>query len=955
MLAAPSAHALTPRRVPVAAANLVPTTTRLAGPEEARALEQAPAWRAFRQRHGAWTALWNAATATPHRAFGRGIALTGHADRADAVDAALRAFIAGNPAMFGAPEGLATAAVTRAGGRWYTRYRQTFRGVPVLFSDWEFRVGANGRLYAFGADSRRIPAGTRVTPLIPAPLAREAAIADLPFDRGRDRVEDGGLGLLPIASGTGTDFRLVHEVRVRIADPPGNWIVLVDAANGDVLWRMSRVRHAIGGTATGDVHPFLPTDPLAPVPFAHMSVTDGSLTTVTGPAGAWSLASGGAVTISAGLAGPFVDVNRADAPDAAFTMGASDPATVDIVWNAGNSHDAERDGFHHTNVAHDHARSVDPGFTAIDYAMPCVVNIADVCNAYWDGNGIHFYAAGGGCPNTATLPDVVYHEYGHGVNDRLYEQQGVTFGMLSGALHEGLADVNAAFIRDDPAIGNGFFGPGTMIRTIDNTRTYPRDVSGDGHVTGLIVAGAMWDLRQSIGLAAATHLAHFAKYGVPDDPTEPGVAMNEYFIEVLVADDDDADLANGTPNSAAIIAAFNAHGIGTGFFIDVDHTPLADQPDAAPYPVTADVTYTGPFGALDPGAVTLRYSVNGGAPQSLPMAPTGNPDEFAAAVPGQNAAIVRYWIEAADVDGGRRLDPVTAPAAAHVFIAGATTTILDEPLESSPGWTVGGLLDDATTGLWTWSDPVGTVAQPEDDHTAAGASCYVTGNATPGAGAGVNDVDNGRTTLTTTAFDATAAGNQRPVLEYWKWYSNDQGGAPGSDVWRVELSNDGGASWAVVESTLVSTEGWERVVFFVDDVTAPSTDMRLRFVAADEGDGSLIEAALDDLRVIDFTAVLAAGPATAAALELAPPAPNPFGAATRIRFALPAAGRAAVRVFDVHGRLVRTLADGPFGAGRHELEWNGRDAAGRNVRAGVFFVRLNSASGGAVRRVAKLD
>jgi hypothetical protein len=129
--------------------------------------------------------------------------------------------------------------------------------------------------------------------------------------------------------------------------------------------------------------------------------------------------------------------------------------------------------------------------------------------------------------------------------------------------------------------------------------------------------------------------------------------------------------------------------------------------------------------------------------------------------------------------------------------------------------------------------------------------------------------------------------------------------------------------------------------------------MRLRFVAADEGDGSLVEAAVDDLRVLDFTAVLAAGAVSRASLELSPPAPNPFGAATRIRFALPAAGRAALRVFDVHGRLVRTLADGPFAAGRHDLEWNGRDDAGHPAPAGVFFVRLESEPGRAVVRVAR--
>ena len=96
------------------------------------------------------------------------------------------------------------------------------------------------------------------------------------------------------------------------------------------------------------------------------------------------------------------------------------------------------------NVVHDYAKFLEPGFTGVDYVMPVAVNINQTCNAYWDGNGVNFYAAGGGCPNTATMPDVVFHEYGHGINDKLYIQYGSPSGMNNGALHEGLADVDVA-------------------------------------------------------------------------------------------------------------------------------------------------------------------------------------------------------------------------------------------------------------------------------------------------------------------------------------------------------------------------------------------------------------------------------------------------------------------------------------------------------------------------------
>lgn len=53
-------------------------------------------------------------------------------------------------------------------------------------------------------------------------------------------------------------------------------------------------------------------------------------------------------------------------------------------------------------------------------------------------------------------------------------------------------------------------------------------------------------------------------------------------------------------------------------------------------------------------------------------------------------------------------------------------------------------------------------------------------------------------------------------------------------------------------------------------------------------------------------------------------------------------GMVRLRIYDVAGRLVRTLADGAHPAGRHEVVWNGTDHAGRRVAAGVYFARLDS-------------
>ena len=135
--------------------------------------------------------------------------------------------------MFGSPT-LETVAVYKAGRVWYARYRQIVAGVPVLFSDWEFRVGDNGRLMAFGADRRDPDGAEQATGTLVRAVAREAARTGLSYQPGVDRIEDGGTWFLPWTTPVGTELRLVYEQSVHTENPPGNWWTLVDANNGDV-------------------------------------------------------------------------------------------------------------------------------------------------------------------------------------------------------------------------------------------------------------------------------------------------------------------------------------------------------------------------------------------------------------------------------------------------------------------------------------------------------------------------------------------------------------------------------------------------------------------------------------------------------------------------------------------------------------------------------------------------
>ncbi|OQB42787.1 MAG: WD domain, G-beta repeat [Candidatus Latescibacteria bacterium ADurb.Bin168] len=85
--------------------------------------------------------------------------------------------------------------------------------------------------------------------------------------------------------------------------------------------------------------------------------------------------------------------------------------------------------------------------------------------------------------------------------------------------------------------------------------------------------------------------------------------------------------------------------------------------------------------------------------------------------------------------------------------------------------------------------------------------------------------------------------------------------------------------------------------------------------------------------------------------------PNPFNPSTTIRFTLTEAGHVTLAVYDVNGRLVRTLV-GPtasaaqtFPSGPHEVVWDGRDSNGREVASGVYLVRLIAPEGMLTRRM----
>jgi hypothetical protein len=90
-------------------------------------------------------------------------------------------------------------------------------------------------------------------------------------------------------------------------------------------------------------------------------------------------------------------------------------------------------------------------------------------------------------------------------------------------------------------------------------------------------------------------------------------------------------------------------------------------------------------------------------------------------------------------------------------------------------------------------------------------------------------------------------------------------------------------------------------------------------------------------------AVMEVGPPPVMATRLLPNYPNPFNPQTHLPFELEKPGLVTLRIYDLAGRLVRTLVDEEYPAGGHEVLWNGRDDAGRQLPSNVYYAKLETA------------
>jgi len=358
-------------------------------------------------------------------------------------------------------------------------------------------------------------------------------------------------------------------------------------------------------------------------------------------------------------------------------------------------------------------------------------------------------------------------------------------------------------------------------------------------------------------------------------------------------------------------------------WVSVDGTPLGDSTDAGG-------AYSLP--GVPAGARTLRIDAFAWAPDSL-----------AVVVPGGGTAT-----------RDRHLEPC----------------LYANEFEDSLGWSSWTSGDGATAGRWVICNPRptgGAVVQTGLDHSPGDSTghkrCWATGQSAIGVPVSANDVDAGRTTITSPVFDLAAAPNA--IVEYWRWYVNDAGASPGADVWRAEVSTNGGTSWTALEATTVSEPSWARKRVRIADVVPPTAQVRFRFVAEDAGPESIVEAFVDDFRLWGNTLTFVDAPedpvnpetphtAASSALILRQNAPNPWNARTEISFDLPRPASTSLRVFTLEGRLVATLLDAALPSGPHRVAWDGRDFRGIPVAEGIYLYRVDTGRESAARRTMRI-
>ncbi len=421
--------------------------------------------------------------------------------------------------------------------------------------------------------------------------------------------------------GKGYRHVLAWKLVFRREGDAATWAAVVDARSGKVLGLQDLNDYA---QVTGGIYPTTNTDPEVVRGLPSANVTNGTVK-VTDAGGNYTYGGG---TATSTLNGKYIkmadncgsiSLSNSSTGDLAFGTSGGTDCTTPGVGGAGNTH-ATRSGFYHLTNINRKAATFLPTNSWLNGTLTANMNINNTCNAFWNGTTVNFYRSGGGCSNTGEIAAVFLHEWGHGMDTK---SGGAASDKGTG---EAVGDTFAFLETKDSCIGPNF-RPGvpctncttcTGVRdvkdfSLQGTKTiakpstvadnngincdrftcpyvvnfftaYQGPMGYEGHCESYIASSANWDLAQSLvtrygttaGWAAMDSIwyksltpsksAYRVVSGGKCNPaaTVDGCASTNWYTVFLAADDDDGNLANGTPNACRIWDAYTAHGIACG-------------------------------------------------------------------------------------------------------------------------------------------------------------------------------------------------------------------------------------------------------------------------------------------------------------------------------------------------------------------------------------------------------
>ena len=677
---------------------------------------------------GKWTASWDRATGVPSRLWGGSAHVPGVNGSPALAEMVARGFLRQHADLLApgvAVDDLVLAANHDDGRIRTVGFWQHHAGMRVVGGQISVRF-LNDRLYV--VSSQILPdVSVAGTPRVAAigdvgESVRAATVRDLALPRARATAAAEPVILPLVADDVVLGYRVAVPVDVD-AGRDGRWLVYADPSSGEPLVRVNQLRRA-EGTLVYDVPVRYPAGGRTDLPAGQVDVIiDGAGTTTTAGGGlTWNREQ--AVPLVTSVVGTLVEVHHTgdlDALEATRTLQIS-PAGQARWSEAGTSElDAQLSTFVHTGVVKAYIRPfvTDPRtLEFIDDRIVATVNLDDECNAYYTGGTINFFASSDQCENTGRLPDVVYHEFGHGLHDYSIIP-GV--GLFDGAMSEGASDFLSAIITGDPGMGRGFFYTDEALRHLDDPadeRIWPDDV-GEIHQTGIIFGGAFWDLRKAAilllgeteGVALANRLFLATLQRSTDIPSS--------LIEALAADDDDGDLSNGTPHECLIRQAFGEHGLRSVGAI-VDSPGSVVEPEPTSFDITVGLTGVS-ANCLGDEVIQVEVEWEPRGDSDSPTEGASNltttlPDTYVGSVPLPDPGdIVQYHVNVIFSDGTATEFPDNRGDRELELYRGELITLYCHDFETNPfeeGWTT--TLESGLADPWEWGPALGLGGDPPE-------------------------------------------------------------------------------------------------------------------------------------------------------------------------------------------------------------------------------------------------